>query len=138
MCRYTILSTSYTISTLPRLRHPNCMLQSSYRWDGLNFENNSFAAHLGVCLKITPTHEKTKYFLFAAEACQLLEYNEYNNIMHGYKVARYICIRRLFLVTACQSLQQRFREDCPCLYLAYSKLTSLHKELLNLFLSTAH
>ncbi len=26
--------------------HPYCMLQSSYRWDGLNFENSSFASEL--------------------------------------------------------------------------------------------
>ncbi len=26
--------------------HPNCMLQSSYRWDGLNFENSCFASKL--------------------------------------------------------------------------------------------
>ncbi len=38
----------------------------------------------GVCLEITPTHEETKSFLSASEACQLLKYNEFINIQqHG-------------------------------------------------------
>ena len=37
--------------------HPNCMLQSySYRWDGLNFENSSFA------LKLSPLIKKLSLF----------------------------------------------------------------------------
>ncbi len=35
---YTVLYRDYA--------HPYCMLQSSYRWDGLNFENSSFASKL--------------------------------------------------------------------------------------------
>ncbi len=68
--------TDYTCTVLYRdYAHPYCMLQSSYRWDGLNFENSSFASKLsppGVCLEITPTHEES--FLSASEACQLLKY----------------------------------------------------------------
>ncbi len=55
--------------------HPNCMLQSSYRWDGPNFEKSSFASKLRPLMK---------YFLSASEACQLLKYNEYITIvMYG-------------------------------------------------------
>ncbi len=50
--------------------HPNCMLQSSYRWDGLNFENSSVASKLRPLMKS---------FLSASEACQLLKYNEFIN-----------------------------------------------------------
>ncbi len=31
--------------------HPYCMLQSSYRWNGLNFENSSFASKLCPLMK---------------------------------------------------------------------------------------
>ncbi len=46
---------------------PNCMLQS---WDGLNFENSSFAS------KLRPLMKKLS---IASEACQLLKYI---NIIH--------------------------------------------------------
>ncbi len=95
--------------------HPYCMLQSSYRWDGLNFENSSFASKLRPLMKS---------FLSASEACQLLKYNEfinnYTTIVCMGEVARYkekyksrFCIRRLFFVTV--RVFKRFREDCPCL-----------------------
>ncbi len=43
---------SYSNTVLYRdYAHPYCMLQSSYRWDGLNFENSSFASKLRPLMK---------------------------------------------------------------------------------------
>ncbi len=46
--------------------HPNCMLQSSYRWDGLNFENSCFALKLSppqvFASKLRPLMKKLSLF----------------------------------------------------------------------------
>ena len=87
----TCMQSHHPICTVLRrdYAHPNCMLQSSYRWDGLNFENSRFASKLSSprCLPRNYahswrnyTHEETKSFLSASEACQLLKYNEFINI----------------------------------------------------------
>ncbi len=65
----------YSTKITPTL---NCMLhvQSSYRWDGLNIENSTFAS------KLRPLMKKLSLFCFASEACQLLKYNEYINSIY--------------------------------------------------------
>ena len=100
------------------------MLQSSYRWDGLNFENICFA------LKLSPLMKKLT--VSVSEACQLLKYI---NIQCMGKVARYkekyTRQHQKVVPCHCQSLQQRFREDCPCLQLYLA--TGVYELLLAIF-----
>ncbi len=73
----------YTCTVLYRYyAHP---YQSSYRWDGLNFENSSFAS------KLSPPRCLPRNY---ARSCKIL----YQKVVPCH----------------CQSLQQIFREDCPC------------------------
>ncbi len=74
--------------------------------------------HPGVTSKVRPLIKKLSLFC-PSEACQLLKYNEYINTLCMGKVARYkeknILAQKVLSLS--QSLQQKFRGDCPCLIL---------------------
>ncbi len=96
---------SYSTKITPTL------IASSYRWDGLNFENRSFASKLSPPRCLPRNYAHSWYFLSASEACPALEIHQYTCMG---KVARYkekyksrFCTRRLFLVTVTE-IQRRY------------------------------
>ncbi len=67
---YMYMYYNYIITVFYRdYAHPNCMLHSSYRWDGLDFEIGSFVLKLRPSGCLPRNYEETKSF---PEACQRL------------------------------------------------------------------
>ncbi len=86
---------SRTIIVLHRdYAHPNWMLESSYRWNGLNFENSSFASKLSpprFASKLRPLMKKLSIFCLhlSLPALEIQWIHLYNNSNAWVKVARY-------------------------------------------------